>query len=189
METTGVEETGPATLREHVAGEILSWLGRRRMSVAALARALGHSNQMQLSRRLNGHTEFTLSEIRAIAAVLRIAPETLMPAAVQPVQDAGSLTLEQVETIAGLLGITPAEVVQRFAAVPPVGFEPTLNGFSLGLHRSRHDRPHTPDHRPNGHPDHDPPGRRPADQMSRRRPVLLGSASRSASGRTAAGLT
>ncbi len=114
MGDTEILGSQSASLREQVADEIMALLGRRRMSVAALARALGHTNQMQLSRRLNGATPFTLGEIAAIAKILRVDSATLLPTGVaHTAVPASLLNLDEIQIISAALGISPADVVSR----------------------------------------------------------------------------
>src|SRR5438034_8531988 len=135
----------PASLREQVADEILGLLGRRRMSVAALARALGHTNQMQLSRRLNGATAFTLGEIVAIARVLRVDSATLLPTGVaHAAVPASLLNLDEIQAISAALGISPADVVARLDGTNSSSVSLAVRPTPAGR------RPAAT--RPNGHP-------------------------------------
>lgn len=65
-------------LSERVAEEILAWMGRRRLSGAALARTLGVSTAW-VSYRLNGKQPIDLNDLQRIAAVLNVEPVDLMP--------------------------------------------------------------------------------------------------------------
>jgi transcriptional regulator with XRE-family HTH domain len=60
-----------------VTNTIRAEMARRKMSQKDLADALGLS-QPAASRRLNGHTEFTVGELLEIAAVLGVAPAVLL---------------------------------------------------------------------------------------------------------------
>jgi transcriptional regulator with XRE-family HTH domain len=77
MTTTPGERT--ATLSLRVAEEIRAWLGRRRMSQAQLARALGQS-PMWVSDRLRGIQPIDLDAMERIARVLDIPVIELFPA-------------------------------------------------------------------------------------------------------------
>jgi hypothetical protein len=110
--TTVLDRTRP--LREYVAEEILGWLGKRRMSVAELGRRLGHANDMQLFRRLNAKLPFTTKEVVQIAAILRVPPRALLPADAAPPAAAGPgkpIDLDQLEHLAAVLGIPPAQLI------------------------------------------------------------------------------
>jgi transcriptional regulator with XRE-family HTH domain len=100
-------------LPEYVAEEILAWVARRRMTVAQLARQLGHSNQMQLSRRLNLHTPFDTDELAAIAKILKIKVTDLLPKepAAKPAESK-PLDLDQLAEISAYLGIPPADLLR-----------------------------------------------------------------------------
>lgn len=100
-------------LPEYVAEEILAWVARRRMTVAQLARQLGHTNQMQLSRRLNLHTPFDTDELAAIAKILKIKVTDLLPKepATKPA-DSKPLDLDQLAEISAYLGIPPADLLR-----------------------------------------------------------------------------
>jgi transcriptional regulator with XRE-family HTH domain len=65
------------TLTDRVAEEILSVLGRRRMSQAALARKLGVS-PMWVSDRLRGVQPIDLVDLERIAGVLGVQPVDLV---------------------------------------------------------------------------------------------------------------
>lgn len=67
-----------ADLSDRVAEEIRSWMGRRRISGAALARALGVSPAW-VSYRLSGVQEIGLNDLQRIAAVLDVEAVDLMP--------------------------------------------------------------------------------------------------------------
>jgi hypothetical protein len=104
-----------ATLREQVATEILGLMGKRRIrSIASLARQMGWTNGNPLHRRFAGEVPFTVGELRAIAAILKVDASTLMPAvptaAGPPVS---SLSLDDIAIMASALGISPAEIMSR----------------------------------------------------------------------------
>src|SRR2546423_6279983 len=116
MEDTTVLVTAPATLREHVAEEILALLGRRRMSRASLARRLGHANQMQLERRLAGKVSFTMDELSEIARILGVEVRALFPATpATSSSQARPVTLDDLETISALVGIPAADLINKVA--------------------------------------------------------------------------
>jgi transcriptional regulator with XRE-family HTH domain len=115
MEDTTVLVTAPATLREHVAEEILALLGRRRMSKASLARRLGHANQMQLERRLQGKVSFTMDELNEIARILGVEVRAFFPATPASSGQARPVTLDDLETISALVGIPPADLINKVA--------------------------------------------------------------------------
>lgn len=66
------------SLTERVAEEIRAYLGRRRMSQAQLARALGQS-QMWVSDRLRGTQPIDLNDLQRIADVLDVGVLDLLP--------------------------------------------------------------------------------------------------------------
>lgn len=67
-----------ADLSDRVAEEIRSWMGRRRISGAALARALGVSPAW-VSYRLTGTQPIDLNDLQRIAAVLSVEAADLLP--------------------------------------------------------------------------------------------------------------
>jgi DNA-binding Xre family transcriptional regulator len=67
-----------ADLSDRVAEEIRSWMGRRRLSGAALARALGVSPAW-VSYRLTGTQPIDLNDLQRIAAVLNVEAADLLP--------------------------------------------------------------------------------------------------------------
>ena len=73
----------PATMTESlqisplVAEEVRAWLGRRRITQTALARALGLS-QPAVSNRLKGTTPFDVNELATTAQLLDIPLERLL---------------------------------------------------------------------------------------------------------------
>lgn len=67
-----------ATLSAEVAEEIRAVLGRRRMSQAGLARALGRK-PMWVSDRLRGEQEIGLDDLRSIADALGMRIVELLP--------------------------------------------------------------------------------------------------------------
>lgn len=74
-----IDVSGVGTpLSERAAEEILSVMGRRRMSRAELARRLGVS-AMWVSYRLNGQQEIGLNDLQRIAGVLGVEPVDLLP--------------------------------------------------------------------------------------------------------------
>lgn len=75
----GVNATTP--LRVAVADEVRVALARKRMSAAALGRALGVS-QTYVWRRLEGHTAFDLDDLERVCTVLDIDLPALLAAAV-----------------------------------------------------------------------------------------------------------
>lgn len=68
-----------STLSDAVAEEILSILGRKRMSKAELARRLGVS-PMWVGYRLNGQQEIGLNDLELIGDALGVEVATLLPA-------------------------------------------------------------------------------------------------------------
>lgn len=62
-------------LADKVAASILR-AGRTKASVAAAA-GIPHTT---FTRKINGHTEFTMSEVLRIAEVVDVAPGSLLPA-------------------------------------------------------------------------------------------------------------
>jgi transcriptional regulator with XRE-family HTH domain len=78
------------SLNDQVAEEIRSWMGRRRMSQAALGRAL-NENEMWVSRRLRGLQDLTLTDMQRIATALGVTPIDLIPRSVRGMQDTGPL--------------------------------------------------------------------------------------------------
>lgn len=69
-----MSQTDTMTPNEMVAGEIWSWLGRRRMSANKAAAALGWK-QNYLSRRLTGAVPFSVPELYALAHLLDVPVE------------------------------------------------------------------------------------------------------------------
>lgn len=66
------------SLNDQVVTEIWAWLGRRRLSQAALARELGEHHTW-IRRRLNGRQVLDLAEIERIADVFTIDVLDLFP--------------------------------------------------------------------------------------------------------------
>lgn len=73
-------DTMRADLSDRVAEEIRSWMGRRRISGAALARALGVSPAW-VSYRLTGVQPIDLNDLQRIAAILNVEVADLLPRA------------------------------------------------------------------------------------------------------------
>lgn len=71
--------TPGASLTAAVAEEVRSWMGRRRITGARMARELGVS-QMWVSDRLAGKTPFTVTDLDRIASVLDVPVVQLFPA-------------------------------------------------------------------------------------------------------------
>lgn len=70
--TAAVQQDESGTdLRLAVAEEIRSWLGRRRISGAALARRLGKS-QTWVARRLDGRQAFDVDDLQLVAGILQV---------------------------------------------------------------------------------------------------------------------
>ncbi len=67
-------------LAQRVAAEIRAELGRRQMTQAALARALGVSD-MYVSRRLSDGTSLEVADLERMAAVLEVPVAAFFPAA------------------------------------------------------------------------------------------------------------
>lgn len=67
MSTTSEASRGAVA----VAGEVRVWLVRRGMSAAQAAQQLGWGQQF-LSRRLTGQVEFSVSELFALADLLKV---------------------------------------------------------------------------------------------------------------------
>lgn len=67
-----------STLSQRIAEEIRSWMGRRRLSGASLARALNVSPAW-VSYRLTGVQEIGVNELERIAEVLDVDVIDLMP--------------------------------------------------------------------------------------------------------------
>jgi transcriptional regulator with XRE-family HTH domain len=111
-----MEDKPPAAtampLHEYVAEEIGVWLVRRKMSRAELARRLGHPNQMQLSRRLNGQTPWDTDELAAIAKLLRVRTQDLLPKepATTPAH-AKPLDLNQLQSLSARLNMPLADLL------------------------------------------------------------------------------
>jgi transcriptional regulator with XRE-family HTH domain len=59
----------PTVESERVAASVRAEMARRRVSQQALADVLGHS-QAWISRRVSGEVEFTVDELRRVAAAL-----------------------------------------------------------------------------------------------------------------------
>jgi transcriptional regulator with XRE-family HTH domain len=75
---TTTPERRTATLSELVAEEVRAWLGRRRMSQAQLARAIGQS-QMWVSDRLRGIQPISLDDLQRFASALDLTVHDLLP--------------------------------------------------------------------------------------------------------------
>ena len=88
MTTTPVAQQ-QASLSELVAEEIRSWMGRRRMTGARLARELGVSPAW-VSYRLTGVQPIDLNDLAKIAQVLSVPVVALLPASAR---EEGSVTL------------------------------------------------------------------------------------------------
>src|SRR3982751_926451 len=67
-------------LREPLAEEIRALMGRRRVTGANIAAALGKS-QSYVSRRLTGETAFDTDDLEIVCGLLKVDPETLIAAA------------------------------------------------------------------------------------------------------------
>lgn len=67
-----------SSLPGRVAAEIRAELGRQKLSQAELARRLGKT-EMYVSRRLADGTSLDLGDLLAIADVLRVGVDTLLP--------------------------------------------------------------------------------------------------------------
>lgn len=67
-------------LREPLAEEIRALMGRRRVTGANIAAALGKS-QSYVSRRLTGETAFDTDDLEIISGLLKVDPETLLASA------------------------------------------------------------------------------------------------------------
>ena len=65
------------THAERVAASVRAEVARRKVTQQQLADLLG-IHQMSVSRRLNGHTEFTASEIALVADFLGVPVATLI---------------------------------------------------------------------------------------------------------------
>ncbi|SRR6266516_5122041 len=76
--TMARKRDAPASLNDQVLDEIWAWLGRRRMSQAGLARALGE-HHMWVRRRLHERQILNLVELERIAVVLGIDVLDLFP--------------------------------------------------------------------------------------------------------------
>ena len=72
--STPADDAKPSTL---VAEEVRAHMGRRRISQAALAEKLQISTS-SMSRRLQGDSEFTVSELYAMARIFGISPVKLL---------------------------------------------------------------------------------------------------------------
>lgn len=165
MEDTTVLGTTPATLREHVAEEIYGWLGKRRMSVAELARRLGHANSMSLFRRLEGKIAWDVDELGKVAKILRIRVSDLLPdEAVAAAPPAKPLDLDQIIAISARLNRPVAELIDLLSE----GSGETSPWY---VHLGQIVSP------PNGHPRDGRPPARPihseAVRRPQRRPALL----------------
>jgi transcriptional regulator with XRE-family HTH domain len=68
----------PVSRSEHVAAEVRAEVARQRISQQVLAEKLAMS-EGQVSFRLNGHVEFKVSELLAIAEVLGVPVTRFLP--------------------------------------------------------------------------------------------------------------
>lgn len=85
-------EHSPA-LRDSVAEEVRSWLGRRRMSGAQLARLLGKS-QTFVARRLDGRQAMDLDDLEMIAGVLNVSVVQLLGDAARRSGSSGTMGVD-----------------------------------------------------------------------------------------------
>lgn len=74
--------TADPTLSDQVAEEIRAWMGRRRVTGAALSSALGVSPAW-ISYRLSGKQEIGLNDLQRIAAALDVEAADLLPQALR----------------------------------------------------------------------------------------------------------
>lgn len=77
MAQTQAVATKQPRLSERVAAEVRAWRGRLNLSQAELGRILGVT-QTQISARLRGQMEFSLSEIETLARAFDVHPAELM---------------------------------------------------------------------------------------------------------------
>lgn len=71
------EQAGSGRLRDRVVAEVRAWRGRLGLTQGDLGRILGIS-QAQISARMRGQMEFSLSEVEALAAAFGVDPTDLM---------------------------------------------------------------------------------------------------------------
>ena len=76
---TNLVEFPPAwgSLSERVAEEVRALMARRRVKQADLAAVL-NVKQPQVSQRLNGHIDFTIAELDALARFFNVSPASLL---------------------------------------------------------------------------------------------------------------
>ena len=78
-----VHELGQQSLSEQVAAEVRALMGRFNLLQADLADALG-VDQTQVSRRLRGHTPFTLGDVERLADYFQTTPLVLLGYMTEP---------------------------------------------------------------------------------------------------------
>ena len=114
------------TLRLGVAEEVRVLLARRRMSIVALAKAIGKSHTY-VWRRLNGETAFDLDDLERIASTLGVTVLDLLPRSAGQGADtpryAGDVKVEVVQKRSD--GRRPGGS-NRPANVPPASRRPSL---------------------------------------------------------------
>jgi len=96
--------------------------GRKRWSAAALARELGWA-QSYMARRWDGRAALTPAEVAAIARVLGVPMDALLPTEAREVREVAgpevlaALDLDQLERIAAALGVSVASLIPQPAPV------------------------------------------------------------------------
>lgn len=81
-------QAGSDRLRDRVVAEVRAWRGRLGLTQGDLGRILGIS-QAQISARMRGQMEFSLTEIESLARAFGIEPTELMPPASRAPKRAG----------------------------------------------------------------------------------------------------
>lgn len=76
--TTSALEASPTTYQEMVAAQVRAEVARAQVSGRRIALALG-VEPSYISRRMTGHTPFTVDELVAISGVLEIPVTALLP--------------------------------------------------------------------------------------------------------------
>jgi len=105
-----------------VSAEVRAMAGRKRWSAAALARELGWA-QSYMARRWDGRAALTPAEVAAIARVLGVPMDALLPTEAREVREVAgpevlaALDLDQLERIAAALGVSVASLIPQREAV------------------------------------------------------------------------
>lgn len=89
--TNLVEFPAGGALKKRVAEEVRVLMTRRRVKQSDLAAVL-HVTQPQISQRLNGRVEFTVSELETLARYFGVSPAELLGEGYHRSPDGGGVT-------------------------------------------------------------------------------------------------